>query len=91
MRVLSPVGEMMSTETVRATGTGAAGDRLGVLDNGKPNSMELLERAAGHLEAEKKLSIVLRHRKRNTSLGAEDIDTVAKQSPGLLDHVIEWR
>jgi hypothetical protein len=77
LNVLSPVG---TVQAVAATGlaqrTGdLAGLRLGLLDNGKPSSNELLHRAAHLLAEEFGTELKLYRRKRNTSL-PDDPDEV---------------
>ena len=70
LNVLSPVG---TVQAVAATGLAPrggdlAGLRLGLLDNGKPSSYELLHRAAHLLAQEFGTELKIHRRKRNTSL-----------------------
>lgn len=70
VNVLSPVGTVHAVAASGlATRTGdLAGLRLGLLDNGKPSSNELLHRAAHLLAEEFGTELKVHRRKRNTSL-----------------------
>jgi hypothetical protein len=81
LNVLSPVG---TVRPVAATGLAPrpgdlAGLRIGLLDNGKPSSRELLQRAARLLGERFGTEVTIERRKRNTSLPAEhdQIDEIA--------------
>ena len=70
LNVLSPVGAVRpvaATGLARRTGD-LSGLRLGLLDNGKPSSNELLHRAAHLLAREFGTRLEVYRRKRNTSL-----------------------
>lgn len=83
LNVLSPVG---TVQAVAATGLAPRGGdltglRLGLLDNGKPSSNELLHRAAHLLADEFGTELRIHRRKRNTSLpdDPEQVEIFARE------------
>jgi hypothetical protein len=83
--VLSPVGiNRVEAQPVAARIGSLQGVRLGLINNNKPNAGLLLETVSGLLDARQGLAGTAKKQKPHSSVGAEGLDTFAREVQAAL-------
>lgn len=83
--VLSPVGiNRVESRPVAARIATLQGMQLGLLNNNKPNAARLLDNVAELIGAQHGLAGTVRKQKPHSSVGAEDLDTYAREVQAAL-------